>query len=138
MPRKGKTSESKQSLESDYKQKYLNAMISLEEVKSASKVNAIQLMHDKNIKQYTEIYIKMVSSSLELIETCELCLFYIANQSPNVKLAIRFIINVLNRHNKRTEKYKSTFHGASLQTVKHQAKSIENLIKHLSALSKKI
>lgn len=132
MPRKRKTSEL------DYKQKYLNAMISLEEVKSAAKVNAIQLMHDKNMKQHTEIYIKIVSSSLELIETCELCLFYIANQSPNVKLAIRFIVNVLNKHNKRTEKYKQTVHGASLQTVKYLEKSINGLIKHLTALSKKI
>lgn len=129
-----KTSSKKTVTEKQFKKVILDLFYSAEEVKNASKVCSIQLLHSPNVSDYT----KLISSCLELKETVDLCQFYIANKSPFVKNVIKFTQLVLNGNigmlTEIKNKVKPT--GAELAVIKHVISVNSKLLANLDKLYK--
>jgi hypothetical protein len=120
--------------EKQFKKIILNVFYSSEEVKNSSKVCSIQLIHSLNVAEYA----KTISSCLELKETVDLCQFYIANKSPNVKLNIQFTKTVLNNINELLINMKNDIKpvGSELAVMKHVIDVNNKLLINLTKLYK--
>ena len=74
----------------------------------------------------------LIRSSMETMDTCDLCKFFVINRSPNTKTAIIFAIKVLKNTLKETKKCKE--HPYCKDISKYCYKTTNETLNHLEKL----
>lgn len=120
------------SNDSQLEKMLITAFAKLDSTKDSCKVCVSQSTQVPDINQTN----RLLRSSLETIDACDLCKFFIVNKSPMTKSALRFTIDVVRNNINESQRICNDPYCKDI--IKHNIKQNTQTLNHLLELYKAI